>query len=132
MPTDSPSVEKSLVGALMLSPEKIACVVASVNSNDFERRDCLQVFEAIRFLSGTGSPIDPVLIADELRRRGELEALGVDLRQHINESATASRMPPQAAQTRFSTQIGSFRLLGSGGSGRQSRKRIEISSPERK
>lgn len=76
MRDESIDAEDSLVGALILAPKEYPIVAAIVKPEDFAKEQARMVFEAIRFLSSEGTPIDPVLIRDELRRSGNLEAVG--------------------------------------------------------
>lgn len=76
MPDNASSVEDSLIGSLILSPEEYPVVAALVKPDDFESRKARTVYCAIRFIASESAPIDSVLIRDELRRRGELESVG--------------------------------------------------------
>ena len=73
---NSREMENSLVGALILSPDQLPRVAALVRPDDFESAPARSVYETIRFLSGEGKPVDPILIVDDLRRRGKLDAVG--------------------------------------------------------
>ena len=62
---------------MMLSREAItAAVEAHIESGDFYKPAHGVVFEAALGLHARGEPIDPVTMAEELRRSGQLEALG--------------------------------------------------------
>jgi replicative DNA helicase len=76
MPGKEIDMESALVGALILSPEEYGAVAAIVKIDDFSQERARAAFEAIRFLSSEGKPIDPVLITEELRHQGRLEAVG--------------------------------------------------------
>ena len=62
---------------MMLSREAItAAVEAHLEAGDFYKPAHGTVYEAALGLHARGEPIDPVTMAEELRRSGQLEALG--------------------------------------------------------
>jgi replicative DNA helicase len=77
IPPHNLEAEESLLGAMMLSREAItAAVEAHIETDDFYKPAHGIVFEAALGLHARGEPIDPVTLAEELRRSGQLEALG--------------------------------------------------------
>lgn len=76
MADDSRDMEDALIGSLLLSPEEYPAVAAIVRPDDFYKDSTRLAYCAIRFLASDGTPIDPVLVKNELSRRGELEAVG--------------------------------------------------------
>ena len=74
-PQDVPS-EQSVLGAMLLSKDAIADVVEVVRGSDFYRPAHESIFEAIIDLYGRGEPADPLTVAAELTRRGELARVG--------------------------------------------------------
>ncbi len=74
-PQDVPS-EQSVLGAMLLSKDAIADVVEVVRGTDFYRPAHESIFEAIIDLYGRGEPADPLTVAAELTRRGELARVG--------------------------------------------------------
>jgi replicative DNA helicase len=77
IPPHNLEAEESLLGAMMLSREAItAAVEAHIETGDFYKPAHGVVFEAALSLHARGEPIDPVTVAEELRRSGHLEALG--------------------------------------------------------
>ena len=77
IPPHNLEAEESLLGAMMLSREAItAAVEARLDSGDFYKPAHGVVFEAALALHARGEPVDPVSMAEELRRSGQLEALG--------------------------------------------------------
>jgi replicative DNA helicase len=77
MPPHNLDAEESLLGALLLSRDAVTTAAElGVTANDFYRPAHQHVFEAVRVLAATGAPIDPVTVADELRRAGLLEEIG--------------------------------------------------------
>ncbi len=69
--------EESLIGALLLSRDAMGGVAEmGLNSGDFYKPSHQHIYEAIRVLLATGQPVDPITVAEELRRAGILEDIG--------------------------------------------------------
>jgi replicative DNA helicase len=77
VPPHNLEAEESLLGAMLLSRDAIsAATEAHVEATDFYKPAHTHVFEAVMSLYGQGEPVDPVTVADELRRADLLDALG--------------------------------------------------------
>jgi replicative DNA helicase len=77
IPPHNLEAEESLLGSMLLSRDAItAAVEARVDSSDFYKPAYGHIFEAVWSLYEQGEPVDPVTVAEELRRGGLLEALG--------------------------------------------------------
>ena len=77
MPPHNLEAEESLLGAMLLSRDAItAAVEARVDASDFYKPAHGHIFDAIWSLYEQGEPVDPVTVAEELRRASLLEALG--------------------------------------------------------
>jgi len=77
VPPHNLEAEESLLGAMLLSRDAItAAVEARVDASDFYKPAHGHVFEAVMALYGQGEPVDPVTVAEELRRAELLDALG--------------------------------------------------------
>ena len=77
VPPHNLEAEQSLLGSMLLSRDAItAAVEARVDASDFYRPAHGHIFDAIWSLYEQGEPVDPVTVAEELRRSGLLEALG--------------------------------------------------------
>jgi replicative DNA helicase len=77
IPPHNIEAEESLLGAMMLSREAItAAVEARLESSDFYKPAHGSIFEAAYGLHSRGEPVDPVTVAEELRRSAQLDALG--------------------------------------------------------
>ena len=76
IPPHSVQAEESLLGAMLLKQTAIADAVQIVQSGDFYKPAHGHIFEAISSLYGAGTPVDPVTVAEELKRAGLLEAIG--------------------------------------------------------
>ncbi|MEY2463461.1 MAG: replicative helicase [Acidimicrobiaceae bacterium] len=96
VPPHNLQAEESLLGAMLLSKDAIAAAVEVVNADDFYKPAHGHVFEAITSLYGGGEPVDPVTVAEELRRAGLLDAIGgpgllVTLQSATPATTSASR-----------------------------------------
>jgi replicative DNA helicase len=76
IPPHNLDAEQSVLGAMLESKEAIANVVEVLQPNDFYKPSHSHVYEAILELYGAGQPVDAITVADELARRGQLEAIG--------------------------------------------------------
>ena len=77
IPPHNLEAEESLLGAMMLSREALtAAVEAHIEAPDFYKPAHGIMFDAAYTLHSRGEPVDPVTVAEELRRSGQLEALG--------------------------------------------------------
>lgn len=68
--------EASVLGAMLLDPEVIHPVVQVLQPEDFYRESHRRIFAAITELHEGGGGVDALLLREELRRRGDLEAVG--------------------------------------------------------
>lgn len=68
--------EESLLGAMLLSKDAVAAAAELVTADDFYKPAHGHVYDAISTLTARGEPVDPVTVADELRRADLLEAAG--------------------------------------------------------
>src|SRR2546423_11333492 len=76
VPPHNIEAEESLLGAMLLSKDAIASAVETVRPEDFYKPAHGHLFEAIQTLYGQGEPVDPVTVAEELRRGQPLHAPG--------------------------------------------------------
>ena len=77
MPPHNLEAEESLLGAMLLSRDAItAAVEVGVEASDFYKPAHTHLFEAVLSLYGQGEPVDPVTVAEELRRADLLDSLG--------------------------------------------------------
>jgi replicative DNA helicase len=75
-PPQDNAAEQSVLGAMLLSKDAIADVAEIVRGIDFYRPAHEVIHDAIIDLYGRGEPADPVTVAAELQRRGELLRIG--------------------------------------------------------
>jgi replicative DNA helicase len=77
VPPHNLEAEESLLGAMMLSKDAIAAALeAPVRSEDFYKPAHGHLFEAIQSLYTAAQPVDPVTVAEELRRADLLDSVG--------------------------------------------------------
>ncbi|QAY69488.1 replicative DNA helicase [Xylanimonas protaetiae] len=75
-PPQDINAEMSVLGGMLISKDAIADVVETIRGNDFYRPAHETIYDAVLDLYGRGEPADGITVADELRRRGELERIG--------------------------------------------------------
>ncbi|OAT69403.1 MULTISPECIES: replicative DNA helicase [Mycobacteroides] len=75
-PPQDVAAEQSVLGGMLLSKDAIADVLEKLRPQDFYRPAHQTVYEAILDLYGRGEPADPVMVAAELDRRGQLRRIG--------------------------------------------------------
>jgi replicative DNA helicase len=75
-PPQDNAAEQSVLGSMLLSKDAIADVVETVQAADYYRPAHEVIHDAIIDLYGRGEPADPITVAAELGRRGELERIG--------------------------------------------------------
>src|SRR3954451_2343118 len=77
VPPHNLEAEESLLGAMLLSGDAIAAAVnIHLGAADFYKPAHGHVYEAICSLYSQGEPVDPVTVAEELRRADLLDAVG--------------------------------------------------------
>ena len=75
-PPQDNDAEQSVIGSMLLSKDAIADVIEAVRGTDFYRPAHEAIFDVIVDLYGRGEPADPVTVAAELQKRGELGKVG--------------------------------------------------------
>ena len=99
-PPQDNDAEQSVLGSMLLSKDAIADVVEAVRGTDFYRPAHESIYDAIVDLYGRGEPVDPVTIAAELQRRGDLARVGGAPYLH-----TLSASVPIAANAAYYAEI---------------------------
>lgn len=89
------AAEQAVLGAMLMSKDAIADVIEVLRAHDFYRPNHEAIFDAIVDLYSRGEPADPVTVASELERRGELTRAGghiylADLLGSISIAANAA------------------------------------------
>jgi replicative DNA helicase len=75
-PPQDNAAEQSVLGSMLLSKDSIADVSEVLRGGDFYRPVHEVIYDAIIDLYGRGEPADPITVANELQRRGELARIG--------------------------------------------------------
>ncbi|MBD0293134.1 MAG: replicative DNA helicase [Jiangellaceae bacterium] len=75
-PPQDIAAEQSVLGGMLLSKDAIADVVEVLRGHDFYRPAHETIYDATLDLYGRGEPADPVTVAAELQKRGELGRVG--------------------------------------------------------
>ena len=76
VPPHDLDAEESLLGAMLLSRTAIDVASEVVTADAFYKPAHGHIFEAVTSLAARGEPVDPVTVADELRRHDLLEIAG--------------------------------------------------------
>ncbi|MGH9137315.1 MAG: replicative DNA helicase [Acidimicrobiales bacterium] len=77
IPPHNLEAEESLLGAMLLSRDAIAAATeVGIGADDFYKPAHGHIFDAVRALYSRGDPVDPVTVAEILRRADLLEAVG--------------------------------------------------------
>jgi replicative DNA helicase len=77
VPPHNLAAEESLLGAMLLSKDAIAAATeVGVTGDDFYKPAHGHIFDAVCGLYSRGEPVDPVTVAEVLRRRELLDAIG--------------------------------------------------------
>lgn len=89
MPPQDLAAEQSVLGAMLMSKDAISDAVEVIRGVDFYRPVHEYIFEAIVSLYGRGEPADPVTVAAELSKRGEIGRIGGPVYLHDLLAATS-------------------------------------------
>ncbi len=75
-PPYSEDAEQAVIAAMLMDPDAILRAAEIVDDTMFYREGHRRIFRAMAGISDRGGVVDPLTLADELSRRGELEAAG--------------------------------------------------------
>lgn len=76
IPPSNVEAEMSVLGAMLLDKEVIPRVIQEINGSCFFKNAHRKIFEAIVKLYDSDTPVDPVTLTEELRKSGDLDAVG--------------------------------------------------------
>jgi replicative DNA helicase len=76
VPPHNVEAEESVLGSMLLSRDAIAEVLEVLHEEDFYRPAHRTVFRSVLDLYSHGQAVDPITVAEELRRNGELADVG--------------------------------------------------------
>jgi len=75
-PPYSPEAEISVLGGMLIDPDAVAKAIEVVDDSMFYREANRRIFRAMGRLFQQGQVIDPVTVAEELKKTDELDAVG--------------------------------------------------------
>jgi len=76
MPPSAVDIEEQVLGAMLLEKEAISKVIEILDEDTFHAERYRKIFQAIVALFERSEPADSITLAEELRRRGQLDAVG--------------------------------------------------------
>lgn len=100
IPPQAPEAEQSVLGSMLLSKDVIGDVGEILKGRDFYKPANETIFDIILGLYARGEPADPVTVAGELSRAGELQRVGGGAYLH-----TLVSMVPTAANATYYARI---------------------------
>jgi replicative DNA helicase len=75
-PLHDQDAEQAVLGGMLLSADAIDDVLAVLKAEQFAAPKHETIFRAIVHVYGKGDPVDPITVADELTKRGEINKVG--------------------------------------------------------
>ncbi len=92
LPPQAVEIEEQILGAMLLEKEAIARVIEVVNEDAFHAERHRKIYQAILRLFEKGEPADSITVAEELRRKGDLDRVGgeaylVELTMKVSSAA---------------------------------------------
>ncbi len=75
-PPQALEAERSVLAAMLLDPEAVGKAIEMMDTSDFYRVAHQRIYDAILALFNRSEKADLITLAEELRKRGELEAVG--------------------------------------------------------
>ncbi|MFI7408243.1 replicative DNA helicase [Streptomyces sp. NPDC049627] len=100
VPPQDLDAEQSVLGGMLLSKDAIADVVEVLKGHDFYKPAHETIFQAILDVYAKGEPADPITIAAELTKRGEINKVGGASYLH-----TLVQTVPTAANAEYYAEI---------------------------
>ncbi|GFP25932.1 replicative DNA helicase [Candidatus Hakubella thermalkaliphila] len=107
VPPHNIEAEESLLGAMMISKDAVLTASEIVDMDDFYRDFNREVYRAITNLYSQGEPVDPVTVAEELKKMGFLEKVGGKVFIH----SLVSNVPIAANAKYYATIVNNNALL---------------------
>ncbi|MEV5317634.1 replicative DNA helicase [Streptomyces sp. NPDC052687] len=100
VPPQDLNAEQSVLGGMLLSKDAIADVVEILKGHDFYKPAHETIYQAILDVYAKGEPADPITIAAELTKRGEINKVGGAAYLH-----TLVQTVPTAANAEYYAEI---------------------------
>jgi len=76
IPPQAVDIEEQILGAMLLEKEAIAKVIEVLDEDAFHSEKNRKIYQAVMTLFERSEPADSITVAEELRRRGQLDAAG--------------------------------------------------------
>ncbi|KAF0144587.1 MAG: replicative DNA helicase [Nitrospirae bacterium] len=100
LPPQNIEAEQSILGAIMIENDALPKVIEVISREDFYKESHRKIYDAMIELFDKSEPIDLITIAEELKKRNEIDAVGGE----AYLSALASQVPT-AANIRYHSKI---------------------------
>ena len=100
LPPQNIEAEQSILGAIMIENDALPKVIEIISREDFYKESHRKIYDAMIELFDKSEPIDLITIAEELKKRNEIDAVGGE----AYLSALASQVPT-AANIRYHSKI---------------------------
>ncbi len=69
-------IEESVLGAMMLDEESVIDLMGTIDEDHFYKKENSLIFRAIKQLNRDKQPVDIITVSQQLRRNGDLDAVG--------------------------------------------------------
>ena len=91
IPPHSDDAEKAVLGSMLASPEAVTAAIQQLTADTFYDPRHAKIWRAMTDLFERSAPIDLVTVAEELKRRGDFDAVGgfsylTSLDQHVTHA----------------------------------------------
>ncbi len=107
LPPQDLEAEQATLGSMLVDPDAISRALAIVTDEDFYRETHRVIFRAIAQVQERNEPVDLVTVGAELRRQGQLEAVGGA--EYL--TALIDQVPTTAHVVRYATIVANKALL---------------------
>lgn len=89
-PPSDQEAEQAVLGSVMIDPAQLPAVSKIIGADDFYAPQHRKIWSAMGALASRGEPVDARLLCDELKRRGDLDEVGVGYLEEVVESVPAA------------------------------------------
>ncbi|MEA3286847.1 MAG: replicative DNA helicase [Candidatus Marinimicrobia bacterium] len=76
LPPHNEEAEQSIIGSMMLDHMALSAAMKFLEPRSFYRPAHQKIYNAVLNLDGRGEPVDQITVVDELKRSGDLQAVG--------------------------------------------------------
>lgn len=94
IPPQALEVERTVLASLFITPEAVPLVVSRLARDCFYATQNQKIFDCIKQMAARAIPVDVVSVGDELKKRGDFEAVGAEpyLSELIQNVATTANV----------------------------------------